>query len=147
MHMIGCAIIMSLMQYALLFSSCISDTLVHQLLLLTALHCRYNALLAEVSAIRQTIEQCIPTQLDLSALKSINKKLKKCALWRKADAATTDNADGDGAKKKKKRKRDATETTSDTATASTTAAAGDDSAAGGASVSGAIDEIVAVGGA
>jgi hypothetical protein len=101
-----------------------------------------------VSAIRQTIEQCIPTQLDLSALKSINKKLKRCALWRKADAVTTDNADGstgDGAKKKKKRKRDATETT-DTAAASTT---GDDStaaAAGGASVSSAIDEIVAVGG-
>jgi hypothetical protein len=106
---------------------------------------RYSALLAEVSAIRQSIEQCIPTQLDLSALKSINKKLKKCALWRKADAATTDstatNADGstnDGA-------------TDATVSSSSTAAAGNDSSAaavtGGASVSSAIDEIVAVGGA
>jgi hypothetical protein len=119
------------------------------LLLMTTMLYRYSALLAEVSAIRQTIEQCIPTQLDLSALKSINKKLKKCALWRKADAATTDNADGDGAKKKKKRKRDATEGTGDTASTAA-AAAGDDSTAaatGGASVSSAIDEIVAVGGA
>ena len=119
---------------------------------------RYSALLAEVSAIRQSIEQCIPTQLDLSALKSINKKLKKCALWRKADAATTDstatNADGsanDGATKKKKRKRDATDATDATVSSSSTAAAGNDSSAaavtGGASVSSAIDEIVAVGGA
>jgi hypothetical protein len=119
---------------------------------------RYSALLAEVSAIRQSIEQCIPTQLDLSALKSINKKLKKCALWRKADAATTDstatNADGstnDGAKKKRKRKRDATDATDATVSSSSTAAAGNDSSAaavtGGASVSSAIDEIVAVGAA